>query len=395
MLEKNLEQRLRAKLDPYVASKKIPGYSCLVSQNEKELVFVKQGLMDVEKNRSLQRDTIFRIYSMTKPITSIAMMQLFERGLFQLDDPVDRFIPSWKDLKVFESGTADDYRTHTPERPMTIRHLLTHTSGLTYFFQSTHPVDELYRQYGIDGEVSSGSLEEKIARLENIPLQFSPGSRWNYSVSTDVIGYLIQLIAEQPLDSYIDENICTPLGLYDTRFQVPSAQQKRFAACYEYVHPAQTFKLQDDPSKSPYLETPHFLSGGGGMVSTIDDYHCFSKMLLNKGSYNGQRIIAEKTLNLMTQNQMPGNRDLAAMGQPVFSETPYDGIGFGLGFAVMLDPASAKICGSEGDFGWGGAASTYFWIDPVEHLIVIFMTQLLPSNAYSLRSDLRQGVYQY
>jgi CubicO group peptidase (beta-lactamase class C family) len=321
------------------------------------------------------------------------MMQLFERGLFKLDDEVSRYIPSWKNLVVFKSGTAEQFQTCEPQRPMTIRDLLTHTSGLTYFFQNSHPVDEMYRHQGIDAEQASGSLEQKIERLTNIPLQFSPGSRWNYSVSTDVIGYLIQVISDTALDHYIEQNICSPLGLVDTRFQVSSSALERFAACYEYVHEDQSFKLQDDPMSSPYLKPPHFLSGGGGMVSTIDDYHRFASMLLNKGCYNGHQIIEEKTLALMTQNQMPDNRDLAAMGQPVFSETPYDGIGFGLGFSVVLDPASAKISGSLGDFGWGGAASTYFWVDPVEKLIVVFMTQLLPSNAYQLRSELRDGVY--
>lgn len=391
------EQRLeiiQAFVERYVEDGKLPGYLCMVSRHGAEAYFLAHGSMDVERSKPMARDTIFRIYSMTKPITSVALMMLYEQGRFQLDDPVARYIPAWKDLKVFTSGDESAFEVSDLARAMTIKDLFTHTSGLTYGFMNSHPVDAMYRANKIGGMVVGGTLQDMVAKLADIPLQFTPGSQWNYSVATDVLGYLVQLFSDQDLDAYVAQRIAGPLGMTDTGFMVPADKVDRFSACYERVTKNDTFQLQDDPEQSSYLHRPTFFSGGGGMVSTLDDYHRFTKMLLGRGELAGVRLLGRKTVAYMTTNHMPGGRDLAAMGQPVFSETSYEGIGFGLGFSVVVDPAAANVLDSIGEFAWGGAASTYFWVDPVEELIVIFMTQLLPSSSYPIRRQLKTLVYQ-
>ena len=385
------DERLRnvhAHAKGYVDRGALPGYACLVSRGTPDVWFSAYGHMDVERELPVWRDTIFRIYSMTKPVTSVALMMLYEEGRFQLDDPVSKYIPSWADLEVFGEGDEERFTTVAPERPMTVKDLLSHTSGLTYGFMNSHPVDALYRRRN----VGEGDLQAMIDALAGIPLQFSPGTRWNYGYSTDVCGYLVQVLADQDLDAFVAERITEPLGMRDSGFQVPETSLPRFAACYEFTG-EDAYRLQDDPRESRYLQVPERLSGGGGMVSTIDDYHRFARMLLGKGELEGTRLLGRKTVEHMTCNHMPGNRDLAAMGQPVFSETPYDGIGFGLGLSVTLDPAAAGVLDSPGEFAWGGAASTYFWVDPVEELIVVFMTQLLPSSSYPIRRELKTLVY--
>lgn len=378
----------------YVDDSKLPGYACLVSRRGEEALFLSCGEMDVERSKPMRRDTIFRIYSMTKPITSVALMMLYEKGHFQLDDPVAKYIPAWKDLKVFAGGDEHDFEVADPERAMTIKDLFTHTSGLVYGFQYAHPVDAMYRARG-QGELrTQGTLDDLIEMLAEVALKFSPGTRWNYGVSTDVLGYLVQLFADQALDDYIAEHITGPLGMVDSGFAVRRGQVERFAACYDRVPETDTCKLQDDPQTSHYLERPTFVSGGGGMVSTVDDYHRFTQMLRGKGQLDGARLLGRKTVEYMTMNHLPGHQDLKDMGQAVFSETPYEGIGFGLGFSVVIDPAAANVLDSAGDYAWGGAASTYFWIDPVEDLTVLFMTQLIPSSSYPIRRQLKALVYQ-
>ena len=381
-------QNLHTHAKGYVDRGALPGYACLVSRGTTDAWFSAYGNMDVERELPIWRDTVYRIYSMTKPITSVALMMLYEEGHFQLDDPVSKYISSWANLRVFEDGDEDSYTTAPPERPMTIKDLLSHTSGLTYGFMNSHPVDALYRKRG----VGEGDLQTMVDRLAEVPLLFSPGTRWNYGYSTDVCGYLVQVLSDRDLDVFVAERITEPLGMRDSGFCVPEASLPRFAACYEYTG-EDAYRLQDDPQESGYRKRPERLSGGGGMVSTIDDYHRFARMLLGKGELEGTRLLGRKTVEYMTCNHMPGNCDLAAMGQPVFSETPYDGIGFGLGFSVVLDPAASGVLDSPGEFAWGGAASTYFWVDPVEELIVVFMTQLLPSSSYPIRRELKTLVY--
>ena len=386
-------QRIAGHIDHYVEEGRFPGAACLVSRGGEEAFFYACGLRDVEREVAVTRDTVFRLYSMTKPITSVALMMLYEEGRFQLDDPVSKYIEAWSDLEVFADGDEERFVAHRPDAPMTIKHLLTHTSGLTYGFMNEHPVDAMYRRARVTGSDSGGTLNDTIDKLARIPLKFAPGTQWNYGVSTDVCGYLVEQFSGLALDEFVAERIAAPLGMVDSGFHVRPGSEDRFAACYQYVAPS-SYRLQDDPEGSRYLERPTFFSGGGGMVGTIDDYHRFAKMLLGKGELEGTRLLGRKTLEYMATNHLPGNCDLAAMGQPVFSETPYEGIGFGLGFSVVVDPAAANVLDSPGEFAWGGAASTYFWVDPVEELIVVFMTQLLPSSTYPIRRELKTLAYQ-
>ncbi|WP_372987336.1 serine hydrolase domain-containing protein [Marinobacter sp.] len=377
--------------DKYIRPGKLPCAVTLVARHGQVAWVNAQGLMDVDRNRPAQRDTLFRIYSMTKPVTSIAMMQLYEQGRFLLDDPVHKYIPSWRNLRVYKGGTYPEFETGPATTTMTIRDLLTHMSGLTYGFLERTNVDAAYRQLKLDGS-SILTLDKLVERLAELPLEFSPGTAWNYSVSTDVVGYLVQLLADKPLDDYFREHIFSPLGMTDTGFQVRPDQIDRFAACYLH-QPGDTMKLQDDPDRSRFSRPPRFLSGGGGLVSTIDDYHSFAQALCQGGEYRGQRIIGRKTLEFMRRNHLPGNQDLPALSIGTFSETPYEGSGFGLGFSVKTDVAKSLTNGSEGEFGWGGLASTNFFVDPKEDMVVIFMTQLIPSSSYPVRQELRAMVH--
>jgi len=312
--------------------------------------------------------------------------------VFQLDDPVSVYMPEFKDMSVFKDGNADNFTVIPAKREITIRHLLTHTSGLTYGFMQKHPVDEMYRVHDVGGATANRTTESFVKKLSELPLLFSPGDRWSYSVATDVLGRLIEILSGQSLDTYFDHHILTPLGMAETAFSVPNGCQDRFAA--NYRRSGNSFELIDDPKASAYLAPPALLSGGGGLVSTTGDYYRFCQMLLNRGELNGVRLLGSKTVDFMRSNHLPNGGDLTSMGQAVFSETRFDGIGFGLGFSVMLDPVKAQVLGSPGEYAWGGAASTGFWIDPVEDLIGIFMTQLMPSAAYAIRRELRVLVYQ-
>jgi len=349
------------------------------------------GLMDRESRKLVERDTIFRIYSMTKPITSVALMSLYEKGLFQLDDPVSEYIPSFKDLKIYEEGILGSYKTNYPDREMTIRDLLSHQSGLTYGFMERTNVDAAYRELGIEKE-SQENLEEFVDVLSTIPLEFSPGTAWNYSVSTDVCGYLIEVISGKPLDSFLEEEIFQPLGMLDTGFYVPSIKTHRLSSNYEYREGKEPI-LIDDAHSGSYINPPTLLSGGGGLVSTLDDYMAFCKMILGRGSLEGHRILSRKTLDLMSSNHLTNGEDLRSCAYGRWSETSYTGVGFGLGFSVLLDPAASQVSGSKGELAWGGAASTAFWIDPLEDMAVVFLTQLIPSSTYNVRRELRSLVY--
>jgi CubicO group peptidase (beta-lactamase class C family) len=292
---------------------------------------------------------------------------------------------------VFQAGVTPAFLTRPPSRPMLIVDLLRHTSGLTYAFQSRTNVDAAYRELKIGEVEKSGTLQSMIDDLAKIPLEFSPGEAWNYSVSTDVIGYLVEKIGGKPFEQFLKERIFDPLGMNDTDFFVPPGKVQRFAACYAADKGA--IKLQDDPATSSFLSRPSLISGGGGLCSTGADYLTFCRALLGGGELGGVRLIGPKTLALMTANHLPGNRTLPEMSRSMFSEAAYDGIGFGLGFSVTMNPAQSLIPGSAGEYAWGGAATTSFWIDPAEELIAIFMTQLLPSSTYPIRRELRTMVY--
>lgn len=384
-LDRYLQQR-------YLDMGRLPSAMTLIERRGQLVHWSTQGQMDMERGRPLQPDTLFRIYSMTKPITSVALMMLVEEGLIALDDPVHRYIPQWRDLGVFEGGAPGTFRTRPTKSPMRIIDLCRHTSGLTYGLQQRTNVDAAYRKFGYGDPASGGTLESMIEGLSSIPLEASPGELWNYSVSTDVLGYLVGKVSGLPFEDFVRQRIFAPLGMVDTDFYVPAAKASRLAACYSFVADGR-IKLQDDPQTSPYLRMPSFVSGGGGLVSTAMDYLRFCRMLLNRGELEGTRLLSPKTIELMTVNHLPGGKELHDMSVALFSEATYAGVGFGLGFAVNTNPARCLLPGSAGDFSWGGLASTYFWIDPREQLIVIFMTQLIPSTIYNVRRELRTLVY--
>ncbi|OPH82545.1 serine hydrolase domain-containing protein [Nitrobacter vulgaris] len=387
----------------YIDAGRFPGTQLMVYRRGNLVHNSVQGFADLERRVALKDDTIFRIYSMTKPITSVAFMILVEQGLVALDEPVHKYIPEWKNLGVFQAGTAPAFMTKPPTRPMQIIDLLRHTSGLTYGFQQRTNVDAAYRDKQIGTLDPAGTLDSMIASLADIPLEFSPGEAWNYSVSTDVIGYLVGKISGISFEQFLKERIFNPLGMADTDFLVPADKAQRLAACYNATvggmmsarspDAKSGLTLQDDPAKSPFLSLPSFISGGGGLCSTAADYLTFCQALLNGGERGGVRLIGPKTLALMTTNHLPGNRDLPDMSRSMFAEATYAGIGFGLGFSVTMDPAKTLIAGSPGEYAWGGAATTSFWIDPAEDLITIFMTQVIPSSAYPIRRELRTMIY--
>ncbi|MBR1141428.1 MULTISPECIES: serine hydrolase domain-containing protein [Bradyrhizobium] len=389
--------------DRYVEAGRFPGTQFLVYRRGKIVHASSLGYADVERKVPVKDDTIYRIYSMTKPITSVAFMMLVEEGKVALDEPVAKYIPEWRNLGVFVAGTAPAFISRPPTRPMLIVDLLRHTSGLTYGFQQRSNVDAAYREAKIGAVEKAGTLQSMIDDLARIPLEFSPGEAWNYSVSTDVIGYLVGKIADKPFEQFLKERIFDPLGMNDTDFHVPATKAHRLAACYSAdaggalsFHAADRkggLTLQDDPATSSFLSPPDFISGGGGLCATTADYLTFCRALINGGEVGGVRLLGPKTLKLMTSNHLPGGVDLPALSRSMFAEAAYNGIGFGLGFSVTMDPAKTLIAGSPGEYAWGGAASTAFWIDPAEELITIFMTQVLPSNAYPIRRELRTMVY--
>jgi CubicO group peptidase (beta-lactamase class C family) len=383
-----IEQHLN---EQYVSQGKIAGCSTLIARKGELCYFQTQGLRDRERNKKMTEDTLFRIYSMTKPITSIAMMQLYEQGKFALLDPVERFIPQWKKLGVYKGGAFPLFQTEPCHSPMTIRDLLMHTSGLSYDFLRATNVDHAYRKLHIGFPYKDNVLQTMIDDLAKLPLEFQPGTRWNYSVATDVLGYLIEKISGQSLPDYLQKNIFKPLGMNDTCFSIKDENVERFACCYARNNKKELV-LQDDAQDSDY-KNRIFYSGGGGLISSMHDYYQFCRMLLNRGELGGARIIGSRTLDYMTRNHLPNGQDMSSFATGTYSETPYHGVGFGLGFANKLDAVKNANLGSEGAFFWGGAASTAFWVDPKEALIVIFMTQLIPSTTFNFRGQLQSLIY--
>ena len=375
----------------WVDSGKLPGLLVAIVRNDRLAWFETCGYRDVETKRALEPDTIYRIYSMTKPITTVAALMLYEEGCFQLDDPVAKFIAAFADTRVFANGDADSFTTEPLARPVTVHDLMIHTSGLTYGFQHEHAVDALYRKRQVEFNANVGPLAGLVEAAAAQPLVFQPGTRWNYSVSTDVLGRLVEIWSGIPLDTFFDERIFRPLGMRDTGFQVPEGQGDRLASNYVQADDG-GLALADPAAESRFLEPAVTLSGGGGLVSTAADYLRFVRMLRGHGTLEGARILGRKSVELLTTNHLPG--DLADMGRPRFAEMPFAGIGFGLGVSVLLDPAKARILGSPGEYAWGGMASTAFWVDPAEDLIVLLLTQLMPSSAYPIRRELRVLTYQ-
>ncbi len=382
----------------YVEPGKIPGCQLLVHRRGRTVLKATLGQADLARGAALREDAIFRIYSMTKPLTSVALMTLFEQGLFQLDDPVASVIPEWRDLPVWVSGEGEAMITEPQARPMSFRDLLRHTSGLTYGTVlegvgapgARHPVDELYKAARIRLDRAE-TLEDMIAKMARLPLRYQPGWAWMYSLATDVIGAVAARLSGRAFDRFLQEEILGPLGMDDTGFHVPVGQEHRFGACY-MRGADKGLKVVDDPQTSPFLQPPVFVSGGGGLVGTTDDYLRFCRMLLNGGALDGTRILNRRTLDLMRANHLPDGGDLTRWAIGLFSETVNTGVGFGLGFAsTQSQVATGQL--SAGEFYWGGAASTIFWVDPREELAVIFMTQLMPSSTYNFRGQLKSLIY--
>jgi CubicO group peptidase (beta-lactamase class C family) len=406
-------QRLGDWLEQQVDSGRLAGASAIVGRRGKIAFCQSAGLAERESDRPFKRDTLTRIFSMTKPVTTVAAMMLYEEGHFQLDDPIARYLPEFADTPVWIGNGASIDEVEPQTTPITVRQLMNHTSGLTYEFMHASPVDDYYRSNGINFQGTGHTLEEMVGKLATAPLLCQPGSQWNYSVSTDVLGRLVEVWSGQSLQTFFRTRIFEPLNMQDTDFHVAESNHQRFAALYgpegggnmasvgrtstptglAAKTPA-ALELLDPAAGSRYTRPTPLFSGGGGLTGSLDDYATFCQMLLNGGELNGRRLLSPVTVAYMCQNQLPDNRDMAAMGQPVWSETSYDGIGVGLGFAVVLDPVKAHIITSPGEAHWGGAASTFFWIDKHQELFTVFFTQLMPSSTYPLRRELRSRVYQ-
>lgn len=383
--------RIDAWRERLVAEGRFAGASTLVARRGQVAHLGCSGLADAERGLPMAAETIHRIYSMTKPLTSVAIMMLYEEGRFQLDDPISRFLPAFANQRVAVGGARGKIDTVPAMRDITFRDLLTHTSGLTYGFMQASLVDAAYREQGVDFQTAETSLAEVVDKAAGLPLIAQPGAEWNYSIATDVLGRLVEILSGRPFEDFLRERLIRPLGMVDTDFFVHPGKEGRFAANYARG-PEGRPVLIDDPATSRYLRPRAVNSGGGGLVSTAADYLRFCLMMLNKGALDGTRYLGRKTVELMMSNHLRG--DMAAMGQPRWSESTAEGIGFGLGFSVTLDPARAQILGSAGECAWGGAASTAFWIDPAEEMAVIFLAQLMPSSAWPVRRELRVLSYQ-
>jgi CubicO group peptidase (beta-lactamase class C family) len=382
--------RIDTHFQRYVDDGRLPGWSVVVSRGGKVAHVGSYGRRDIEADAPVELDTVFRIYSMTKPITSVATMMLYERGLLELTDPISRYLPEFADMQVFTAGSDLKQVTVPAIEPIRVWHLLTHTSGLTYGFHRSSPVDAVYRARGYEwGSPAEKDLAAIVQDWAQLPLLFQPGSEWNYSVSTDVLGRLVEAVSGQPLDRFFQDEIFGPLGMTETGFSAAGVRD-RLAALYTPKPGGGT--LRNDLLGDSCL-APTWFSGGGGLVSTLTDYHRFTQFLLNEGELDGARLLGSRTVRYMARNHLPGNADIEQYGRPVFAETPLNGVGFGLGFAVVLDTTRTHGLGSEGEFNWGGAASTAFFVDPVEQITAVFLTQLLPSSTYPIRPQLRQLIY--
>jgi CubicO group peptidase (beta-lactamase class C family) len=380
----------------YVDDGRLAGWQVAVLRHDELVHHATSGMRDRSEDAAhggaWTDDTIVRLYSMTKPITSVAAMMLYEEGAFELKTPIARFVPEFATTPVYRTGPAHQPITEPQTEPIRMWHLLTHTSGLTYGFHQSHVTDAIYRAAGFDFGTPKGlSLADCCARWAELPLAFQPGSEWLYGVSTDVLGRVVEVISGLTLDEFFRTRIFEPLGMTETDFHVPDAFHDRVAALF--VPHAETGLAHQMRNPIP-SRTPTMLGGGGGLWGTMADYLRFCRFLLRGGELDGIRLLSPRTVQWMATNHLPGNADLERFGRPLFAETTYDGVGFGLGFSVTLDPAANKVPSSVGEFSWGGAASTAFWCDPVEDLAVVFLTQLLPSSTHPIRTELKQLVSQ-
>jgi CubicO group peptidase (beta-lactamase class C family) len=378
--------RIDTAMQRYVDEKKLAGIVTLVARCGKVVHFEKFGMADVEAGRPMQLDTLFRIYSMTKPITTTAALMLLEEGRIRLADPISRYIPAFKDVKVLDNTTGSGVRFVEAKQPITIHHLMTHTAGLSYGFDDNVYIDELYRKHIWEPvETAPGlTLEEFVGEVAKLPLAYQPGTLYRYSVATDVLGFLVQVVSGKPFDEFLKQRIFEPLGMVDTDFYVPPEKIERFSTVYGPDEQG-GLKVVDASQASHYAMPARFVSGGGGLVSTAGDYLRFCRMLLNEGELDGERLLGRKTVELMTTNHMP-------IGVQPFPEDAF--AGFGLGVSVRLELRQSRRLESPGAFGWGGAANTNFWIDPKEEVIGILMLQYMPSDTYPIVDDFRTLAYQ-
>ncbi len=382
-----IDAHLKAK---YIDGGRFPHAALLIGRGDEIAHLSIMG--DARPGESLQADAIFRIASMTKPVTSIAFMQLVEQGRVALSDPVSKVLPEFATTGVFVSGGGNTpFITRPPASPLRMIDLLRHTSGLTYSFQERSNIDAAYRKLGFE-RFDGGSIEDYVAKVASLPLEFDPGSAWNYSISTDIIGAIVERLSGQTLSDYFADHIFTPLGMVDTHFQLPAEKIDRVPDCHLW-DPKLRMKMYDPGATTAWAKKPDYYSGGGGLLSTLSDYHRFTRMLLNQGELDGARIVAPHTLKLMTANHLPGGGDLTRHSKSLFSEAENAGAGFGLGFATVIDGPATMQPGNAGEFYWGGMFSTAFFVDPVDDVIMIFMTQLMPSSSYPVRREIKTMLY--
>ncbi len=385
--------RIDAHLARYVDDGRLAGWQVLVTRRGQVVHASVHGSRDLEAGLPVEPDTLWRIYSMTKPITAVVAMSLYEQGAFSLNDELSKHLPEFADMRVLVGGNAEQPKTVPATEPIRVWHLLSHTAGLTYAFTRSSVLDEMYKLAGADPLVdASADLTTMCQRWASLPLLFEPGTAWNYSVATDVLGRLVEVLTGETLEQAFSRVVLDPLGMADTRWWVDGDDVRRLAALY-VPNPATGRALRYDAMGDHALKPPAVLSGGGGLVSTAADYSRFTQMLLRGGELDGARVLSPRTLAYMTQNHLPGGGTLVSLGRGQFAETAYDGVGFGLGFGVNVDPVRSRVSTSPGEFTWGGLASTAFWVDPAEGLTAHFYTQLVPSSTYPIRTELRQLVY--
>ncbi|GAA3987183.1 beta-lactamase family protein [Streptomyces sp. NBC_01352] len=375
----------------YVDEGRMPGYLVAVSRGGRVAHLTTHGHRDLAAGLPVEADTLWRIYSMTKPVTAVAALILVEEGRLSLDDPVERFVPAFAEPRVYVSGSGADTVTRPADGPIRVRHLLTHTSGLTFAFYHAHPVDALYREAGLESSVVPGSdLARTTEVYASLPLQFEPGTQWNYSVASNVLGRIIEVASGQPLDTFFAERIFGPLGMTDAGFRVTEDQAPRLCELYGEADGG----IEPIPGL-PLHGRPRFLSGSGGMVASAHDVHRFMELLRRRGELDGTRLLAPQTVELMTSNHLPGGADLRSFGsRPAHDEPGNDGVGFGLGVSVVIDPARTQAPSGLGTYGWSGVATTTFWVDPSRDLTVQFMTQVRPKSSHTIFPDLKRLVHE-
>lgn len=394
--EAGLDPKVLSRLDRHFAHQvdagRLPGYLVAISRGGRVAHVTTHGHRDIAAGLPVESDTLYRIYSMTKPVTTVAALLLVEEGRLSLDDPVGRHLPAFAHPRVYVDGSGDGITTRPADGPILIRHLLTHTAGLTFAFYHSHPVDALYRAAGLESSVPPGAnLAETIDVYASLPLQFEPGTQWNYSVATNVLGRVIEVVSGQPLDVFLAERIFGPLGMTDAGFCVTDEQDRRLSELY-----GETGDGGIEPIPGlPLHGRPRFLSGSGGMVASAHDVHRFTELLRRRGELDGTRLLTADSVDLMTSNHLPGGVDMRTFGsRPAHDEPGNEGVGFGLGVSVVIDPARTKAATGLGMYGWSGVATTTFWVDPSRDLTVQFLTQVRPRTSHTLFQDLKRLVHE-